>query len=302
MDAKDVRTVGIVGCGLMGSGIVEVVARDGHRRASTSSRPMASSTPDATASRPRRLARSSAGSSPPRSATRCSRASRGSTEVAALADVDLVIEAATEDPEIKLETFRKLDEVTRDDVVLASNTSSIPIATLGAVTGRPDRVIGMHFFNPPPVMALVELTPSLSTSDETLALARGFGERLGKTVVVAKDHAGFIVNRLVIPYLCAAIGLLDEGFASREDIDAAMTLGMNHPMGPLRAGRLHRARHRAADRRGAARRVPRSPIRPAGRDCAAWSTPATSARRPAGASTSTDDRGPAALTGSRRNG
>jgi len=158
----------------------------------------------------------------------------GTTEIADFTGVDLVIEAATEDPEIKLETFRKLDEITRDEVVLGSNTSSIPIATLGAVTTRPDRVIGMHFFNPPPVMGLVELTPSLSTSEETVALARGFGERLGKTVVVAKDHAGFIVNRLVIPYLCAAIRLLDEGFASREDIDTAMTLGMNHPMGPLR--------------------------------------------------------------------
>jgi 3-hydroxybutyryl-CoA dehydrogenase len=159
---------------------------------------------------------------------------RGSTEIAAFAGVDLVIEAATEDPEIKLDTFRMLDEITRDEIVLGSNTSSIPIATLGAVTARPDRVIGMHFFNPPPVMGLVELTPSLSTSEETVAFARGFGERLGKTVVVAKDHAGFIVNRLVIPYLCAAIRLLDEGFASREDIDTAMTLGMNHPMGPLR--------------------------------------------------------------------
>jgi 3-hydroxybutyryl-CoA dehydrogenase len=159
---------------------------------------------------------------------------RGSADLGALGDVDLVIEAATEDPAIKLETFRRLDEVTRDDVALGSNTSSIPIATLGAATGRPDRVVGMHFFNPPPVMDLVELTPSLSTSDETLAFARAFGERLGKTVVVAKDRAGFIVNRLVIPYLCSAIGLLDEGFASREDIDASMTLGMNHPMGPLR--------------------------------------------------------------------
>jgi 3-hydroxybutyryl-CoA dehydrogenase len=158
----------------------------------------------------------------------------GSTEAADLSGADLVIEAATEDPEIKLETFRRLDEATRDDVVLASNTSSIPIATLGAATARPDRVIGMHFFNPPPVMALVELTPSLSTSEQTVAFARGFGERLGKTVVVAKDHAGFIVNRLVIPYLCSAIRLLDEGFASREDIDTSMTLGMNHPMGPLR--------------------------------------------------------------------
>jgi len=157
----------------------------------------------------------------------------GVTDSAAFADVDLVIEAATEDPAIKLETFRRLDEVTRDDVVLASNTSSIPIATLGAATDRPDRVIGMHFFNPPPVMSLVELTPSLSTSEETVAFARGFGERIGKTVVVAKDHAGFIVNRLLTPYLCAAIALYDEGFASREDIDTAMTLGMNHPMGPL---------------------------------------------------------------------
>jgi 3-hydroxybutyryl-CoA dehydrogenase len=159
---------------------------------------------------------------------------RGVTDATALAHVDLVIEAATEDPAIKLETFRRLDEITRPEVVLGSNTSSIPIATLGAVTARPDRVIGMHFFNPPPVIGLVELTPSLSTSEETVAFARGFGERLGKTVVVAKDHAGFIVNRLVIPYLCAAIRLVDEGFASREDIDTAMTLGMNHPMGPLR--------------------------------------------------------------------
>jgi 3-hydroxybutyryl-CoA dehydrogenase len=158
----------------------------------------------------------------------------GSTEIGAFADVDLVVEAATEDPEIKLETFRRLDEITKPDVVLASNTSSIPIATLGAATERPDKVIGMHFFNPPPVMGLVELTPSLSTSEETVAFARAFGERLGKTVVVASDQAGFIVNRLVIPYLCAAIRLYDEGFASREDIDAAMTLGMNHPMGPLR--------------------------------------------------------------------
>ena len=156
------------------------------------------------------------------------------TDFGALADVDLVIEAATEDPSIKLDTFRRLDEIVRPEVVLGSNTSSIPIATLGAATGRPERVIGIHFFNPPPVMKLVELTPSLSTSQETVTFARGFSERLGKTVVVAKDHAGFIVNRLVIPYICAAIRLYDEGFATREDIDVSMTLGMNHPMGPLR--------------------------------------------------------------------
>ena len=233
MEARDVRTVGVVGCGLMGSGIVEVVARigldvvylepsdglveAGRERVETSTGRALERGKLTAEDRDAILGRIS-----------------GSTEIAAFADVDLVIEAATEDPEIKLETFRTLDEITRDEVVLGSNTSSIPIATLGAVTARPDRVIGMHFFNPPPVMGLVELTPSLSTSEETVALARGFGERLGKTVVVAKDHAGFIVNRLVIPYLCAAIRLLDEGFASREDIDTAMTLGMNHPMGPLR--------------------------------------------------------------------
>jgi 3-hydroxybutyryl-CoA dehydrogenase len=233
MEARDVRTVGVVGCGLMGSGIVEVVARigidvvylepsdglveAGRERIETSTGRALERGKLTAEDRDAILARIG-----------------GSTEIAAFSDVDLVIEAATEDPEIKLETFRKLDEVTRDEVVLGSNTSSIPIATLGAVTDRPDRVIGMHFFNPPPVMGLVELTPSLSTSEETIAFARGFGERLGKTVVVAKDHAGFIVNRLVIPYICAAIRLLDEGFASREDIDTAMTLGMNHPMGPLR--------------------------------------------------------------------
>jgi 3-hydroxybutyryl-CoA dehydrogenase len=233
MEARDVRTVGVVGCGLMGSGIVEVVARigldvvylepsdglvdAGRERVETSTGRALERGKLTAEDRDAILGRIS-----------------GSTEIAAFAGVDLVIEAATEDPEIKLETFRTLDEITRDEVVLGSNTSSIPIATLGAVTARPDRVIGMHFFNPPPVMGLVELTPSLSTSEETVALARGFGERLGKTVVVAKDHAGFIVNRLVIPYLCAAIRLLDEGFASREDIDTAMTLGMNHPMGPLR--------------------------------------------------------------------
>ena len=233
MEARDVRTVGVVGCGLMGSGIVEVVARigldvvylepsdglveAGRERVETSTGRALERGKLTAEDRDAILGRIS-----------------GSTAIAAFAGVDLVIEAATEDPEIKLETFRTLDEITRDEVVLGSNTSSIPIATLGAVTARPDRVIGMHFFNPPPVMGLVELTPSLSTSEETVALARGFGERLGKTVVVAKDHAGFIVNRLVIPYLCAAIRLLDEGFASREDIDTAMTLGMNHPMGPLR--------------------------------------------------------------------
>jgi 3-hydroxybutyryl-CoA dehydrogenase len=159
---------------------------------------------------------------------------RGITYLAGLDGSDLVIEAATEDVEAKLAIFRTLGEVTRPDVVLASNTSSIPIVELAVASGRPERVIGMHFFNPPPVMALLELTPALTTSEATYDFIRGYGtEVLGKTCVRSKDHAGFIVNRLLVPYLYDAVRLLDEGFATREDIDTAVRLGLAHPMGPL---------------------------------------------------------------------
>jgi 3-hydroxybutyryl-CoA dehydrogenase len=222
-----------VGCGLMGSGIVEIAARVGIDVT------FVEPTEDLVTAGRTRIEGSTAKAVERDKLTSDDRDAllarvRGVTDPAAFADVDLVIEAATEDPSIKLDTFRTLDAIVRPEVVLGSNTSSIPIATLGAATGRADRVIGIHFFNPPPVMKLVELTPSLSTSQETVTFARGFGERLGKTVVVAKDHAGFIVNRLVIPHVCAAIRLYDEGFATREDIDVSMTLGMNHPMGPLK--------------------------------------------------------------------
>jgi 3-hydroxybutyryl-CoA dehydrogenase len=159
---------------------------------------------------------------------------RGLTDLTGIHASDLVIEAATEDVEAKLAIFRTLGEVARPEVVLASNTSSIPIVELALASGRPDRVVGMHFFNPPPVMALLELTPALTTSDETLALVRGYGtDVLGKTCVQAKDHAGFIVNRLLVPYLFDAIRLYDQDFASAEDIDTAIRLGLGHPMGPL---------------------------------------------------------------------
>jgi 3-hydroxybutyryl-CoA dehydrogenase len=158
----------------------------------------------------------------------------GVTELAGLDASDLVIEAATEDVEAKREIFRTLGSVTRPEVILASNTSSIPIVELGIASGRADRVIGMHFFNPPPVMALLELTPSVTTSDQTLAFVRAYGtDVLGKTCVQAKDHAGFIVNRLLVPYLFDAVRLFDEGFASADDLDTAVHLGLGHPMGPL---------------------------------------------------------------------
>jgi len=156
------------------------------------------------------------------------------TDLVALADVDLVIEAATEDRGAKAAIFGRLGDLTRPEVVLASNTSSIPIRELGAASGRPDKVVGMHFFNPPPVMALLELTPSNDTSEETYELIRAFGsDVLGKICVRSGDEAGFIVNRLLIPYLFDAIRLYEKGFASREDIDTAMRLGLAHPMGPL---------------------------------------------------------------------
>ena len=163
----------------------------------------------------------------------------GVDDLEGLAASDLVIEAATEDPTSKRAIFRRLGGVVRDEVVLASNTSSIPIATLGDASGRPDRVIGMHFFNPVPVMSLIELTPSAATSEETFALAEAFGsEVLGKTCVRSSDEAGFIVNRLLIPYLFDAIRLYERGFATKEDIDAAIHLGLAHPMGPLRLSDL----------------------------------------------------------------
>jgi len=118
-------------------------------------------------------------------------------------------------------------------VVLASNTSSIPIVELAAVTRRPELVCGMHFFNPVPVMGLIELVRAITTSEETMAFARAFGARLGKTTVESGDRAGFIVNRLLLPFLNDAVRMLEEGFATREDIDAAVRLGLNHPMGPL---------------------------------------------------------------------
>jgi 3-hydroxybutyryl-CoA dehydrogenase len=126
----------------------------------------------------------------------------------------------------------------RDDVVFGSNTSSIPIATLGAATSRPDRVVGMHWFNPVPVMGLIEIVPAITTSEATVAFARAFGERLGKRTVLSGDRAGFIVNTLLIPYLNDAIRMLEERFATAEDIDAAIHLGLNHPMGPLRLADL----------------------------------------------------------------
>lgn len=160
-------------------------------------------------------------------------------DISRLADADLVIEAAVEREDLKTELFRRLDEVTDPKTVLASNTSSIPIARLASATARPDLVVGLHFFNPVPLMPLVEVIPALTTSQATEARVRDFAaDVLGKKVVRVQDRAGFVVNSLLIPYLLAAVRMVDSGTASAEDIDTAMTAGCAHPMGPLRLADL----------------------------------------------------------------
>lgn len=148
-------------------------------------------------------------------------------------EVDLVVEAATENPTIKLDIFRQLDELCGPEAILASNTSSLSITMIAAATNRPDKVIGLHFFNPVHAMQLIEVNVGLTTSPETTAVMTEVGESLGKTVVKVKDSAGFIVNRILIPMINEGIIVLSEGIATAEAIDTAMKLGANHPMGPL---------------------------------------------------------------------
>ncbi len=155
------------------------------------------------------------------------------TEVAEAAPADLVVEAVIEDLNVKQKVFRTLDDCTRPEAILASNTSSISITELGAVTGRPEQVVGMHFMNPVPLMKLVEVIRGLTTSDETTQAVVGLSEKLGKTPVEAQDYPGFISNRILCPMINEAVYALMEGVGTVEAIDTVMKLGMNHPMGPL---------------------------------------------------------------------
>jgi 3-hydroxybutyryl-CoA dehydrogenase len=158
----------------------------------------------------------------------------GTTQVADLKDVDFVIEAVLEDLELKKQVFQEMDDLTRPEVILATNTSSMSITEIGAATKRPDKVVGMHFFNPVPMMKLVEVIRGMDTGDETVAVTRELSEKLGKMpVIVKKDVPGFIVNRLMIVQVMEAIRLYEEGIASIEDIDTSVKGGLNHPMGPF---------------------------------------------------------------------
>jgi 3-hydroxybutyryl-CoA dehydrogenase len=156
-----------------------------------------------------------------------------STSLDALKDADFVVEAATEDLCLKKEIFAKIDELARPDVILGTNTSSIPITEIAACTGRPDKVIGMHFMNPVPMMKLVEVIRGLATNDETYTVTKDLSEKMGKTPVLVNDFPGFVANRILMPMINEAVFCLMEGVAEAEAIDTVMKLGMNHPMGPL---------------------------------------------------------------------
>lgn len=226
------RGVGILGCGLMGSGIAEVCARAGY---ATVVREMN----DELVARGRaRIERSLATGVERGKLAAADRDAaldrlRFTTDLAALADCDVVIEAVTEDPQLKKALFAELDRLCQPAALLASNTSSIPIVELAAATGRQSRVIGLHFFNPVPVMRLVEVIQTIASSAEAVEQGRAFAQSLGKRPIVAKDRAGFVVNVLLVPYLLDAVRLVEQGVASKEDVDEGMRLGCGYPMGPL---------------------------------------------------------------------
>ncbi|MPY77588.1 MAG: 3-hydroxybutyryl-CoA dehydrogenase [Actinophytocola sp.] len=237
--SDQIKRVGVIGAGLMGSGIAEVNAKAGI---------------DVTVSEVSQPALDAGKARIEKSlhrAVRSGKLTEGDADAAVgrltftsslddFADRDVVIEAIVENEQAKLDVFRTLDKVVeREDAILASNTSSIPIMKLGMATGRPTQVVGVHFFNPVPVLPLVELVPSLLTGEDTIERSRAYvTDVLNKTVIRSQDRAGFIVNALLVPYLLSAIRMFESGFASAEDIDRGMELGTAHPMGPLRLSDL----------------------------------------------------------------
>ncbi|WP_225636650.1 3-hydroxybutyryl-CoA dehydrogenase [Streptomyces solaniscabiei] len=236
---NDIRGVGVVGAGQMGLGIAEVSARAGLEVLIYDAHPAAARTAM------NRVAQSltraaSRGKLRSDEADRAISLIQVVTDLDAFSSRDVVIEAVAEDAAAKLAVFSRLDAaVDNPDAVLATNTSSIPITKIAASVKRPGQVIGLHFFNPVPVLPLVELVPSLLTSRQTTARARAFAETtLNKTVITSQDRAGFVVNTLLVPYVLAAIRMLESGYASAQDIDHGMELGCAHPMGPLRLADL----------------------------------------------------------------
>ncbi len=229
---REIGEVGIVGAGLMGSGIAESAARAGIIvHVFEPDEPPLRRSRDGVESSVARGVRGGKLEAP--AARELVERIHWTSDLDELGSSDLVVEAIVEDEAAKVEVFRALDERVGDEVIVASNTSSIPIADLAAATSRPDRVLGLHFFSPVPVMKLVEIVVALDTADATVATAEAFARQIGKTPIRTKDRSGFIVNMLLVPYLMAAVRMYADGFASREDIDEGMMLGCAHPMGPL---------------------------------------------------------------------
>ncbi len=226
--------VGVVGCGLMGAGIAEVTARAGLDVLVVEASHAAAQAGFGRIERSVRRAESK-GKLAGVSADEVIARVRVVDDLEELSDRDIVIEAVAEDERIKVELFGQLDKVvTSEQAILASNTSSIPIMKLGVATSRPEQVIGVHFFNPVPVLPLVEIVPSLLTSELTRSRARALVEgRLGKQAIDCQDRAGFVVNALLIPFVLSAIRMLESGFATAEDIDRGLVAGAAHPQGPL---------------------------------------------------------------------
>jgi 3-hydroxybutyryl-CoA dehydrogenase len=228
----DIKKVGVVGCGQMGAGITQVCAQAGYQViASEINRELLDKGLKSIDSRLGRDVEKGRLSSQDKDGI-LDRI-KGTTDTNDFADCDLVIEAAIENMELKKKIFAELDKICPKHAILATNTSCLSIIDVAMVTGRPDKILGLHFFNPVPVMKLIEIVRTIATSEETLETGRAFGNSLGKTIVIAKDTPGFIVNCLLIPYLLNAVRMLDAGVATREDIDTGIALGLNHPMGPL---------------------------------------------------------------------
>jgi 3-hydroxybutyryl-CoA dehydrogenase len=232
MTPVEIRTVGIVGLGQMGAGIAQVCILAGIE---TVGREVTSELAERGRETAERYVNRGVDKGRLTGEERDAALARLTVtdDLSALASCDLVIEAAVEDLAVKESLFRQLESVVRDDAVLATNTSALPVAQIASVTAHPERVLGLHFFNPAPVLPLVEVVRTDLTSDEAFAAAFAFAERIGKTPIACCDTPGFVVNRILIPVLNDAVRVLDEGTASPEDIDTAMQLGTNWPIGPL---------------------------------------------------------------------
>ena len=228
----EIKKVGVVGCGLMGSGIAQVCAQSGYQT-------VVSEINDDLLNKGLGMLKSNLarnvekGKLPAQERDAILGRLKPTTKMADFAGCDLVIEVVVENMELKKKIFADLDKICPPHAILASNTSCLSVIEMAMATKKPDKVLGMHFFNPVPVMKLLELVRTIASSEETVNTVKAFGNSIDKTVIVAQDMPGFVVNRLLTPYLFDAMRMLEAGLATREDIDQGMMLGCNHPMGPL---------------------------------------------------------------------